>query len=111
MSPKAFTTAATNLLEHEDVEAVTPRGLAREAQTGAASLCPYVRTVHELHAILPYRVLTSVDPRAHLADHPRERPEAVCSSYLNVLPRHAGLARPAAGVLPYGYGAIARTDT
>ncbi len=110
LSLEAFTTAAIGLLEREGMDAVTLRRLARELQTGPASLYAYVRTVQELHALVLDRVLAAVDLHPRLADRPRERLEAVCSSYLRVLLRHEGLGRLAAGVLPYGDNAIALTD-
>ncbi|MDX3349389.1 MULTISPECIES: TetR/AcrR family transcriptional regulator [Streptomyces] len=111
LSLEAFTSAAIGLLEREGMGAVTLRRLARELQTGSASLYAYVRTVQELHALLLDRMLAAVDLHPHLADRPRERLEAVCSSYLRVLRRSEGLAQLAAGVLPYGDNAITLTDT
>ncbi|MFC9222477.1 TetR family transcriptional regulator [Streptomyces hygroscopicus] len=42
---EAFTAAGLGLLEREDMEAVTLRRLAKELQTGPASLYAYVRTL------------------------------------------------------------------
>jgi AcrR family transcriptional regulator len=110
LSLEAFTAAAISLLEREGMDAVTLRRLARELQTGPASLYAYVRTVQELHALVLDRALAAVDLHPHLTDRPRERLEAICSSYLQVLMRHAGLGQLAAGVLPHGENAIALTD-
>ncbi|MFC9222478.1 TetR/AcrR family transcriptional regulator C-terminal domain-containing protein [Streptomyces hygroscopicus] len=57
-------------------------------------------------------MLADVDLHSRLDGDPRARLEAICTSYLHVLLRHDGLARLAAGVLPYGKNAIAlMTDT
>ncbi|GAB1333317.1 hypothetical protein ACE1SV_76560 [Streptomyces sennicomposti] len=89
------------------MEAVTLRRLAKELQTGPASLYAYVRTLQELHARVLDRVPADVDLHSRLDGDPRARLEAICTSYLHVLLRHDGLARLAAGVLPYGKNAIA----
>lgn len=110
LSLEAFTAAAIGLLEGEGMDAVTLRRLARELQTGPASLYAYVRTVQELHALVLDQVLAGVDLHLALDGRPRERLEAICTSYLHVLLRHDGLARLAAGVLPYGENAVSLTD-
>ncbi|MEU7043994.1 TetR/AcrR family transcriptional regulator C-terminal domain-containing protein [Streptomyces varsoviensis] len=111
LSLEAFTAAALAVLEREGMAAVTLRRLAKELQTGPASLYAYVRTVQELHALVLDRVLADVDLHPGLDGDPRARLKAVCTSYLHVLLRHDGLAGLAAGVLPYGENAIALTDT
>ncbi|MFJ2271923.1 TetR/AcrR family transcriptional regulator [Streptomyces sp. NPDC087228] len=111
LSLEAFTAAALGLLEREGMDAVTLRRLAKELQTGPASLYAYVRTLQELHALVLDRVLADVDLHPRLDGDPRARLEAICTSYLHVLLRHDGVARLAAGVLPYGENAIALTDT
>ncbi|MEY9930722.1 AcrR family transcriptional regulator [Catenulispora sp. GP43] len=110
LSLEAFTAAAFGLLEREGMEAVTLRRLAGELQTGPASLYAYVHDVQELHALLLDRALSAVDLHPASTDRPRDRLERICSSYLEVLLRHDGLARLAAGVLPFGENALALTE-
>jgi len=111
LSLEAFTAAALGLLEREGMDAVTLRRLARELETGPASLYAYVRNVQELHALMLDRALSAVDLNPAPGGRPRERLAGICSSYVEVLLRHDGLARLAAGVLPYGENAVALTDT
>jgi AcrR family transcriptional regulator len=110
LSLEAFTTAALGLLEREGMDAVTLRRLAKDLQTGPASLYAYVRNVQELHALVLDRVLAAVELHPAATQGPRERLEAICASYLSVLLQHDGLGQLAAGVLPYGENAIALTD-
>lgn len=110
LSLEAFTVAALGLLEREGMEAVTLRRLARELETGPASLYAYVRSVQELHALMLDRALSAVDLNPAPQDGPRERLMGICSSYVRALLRRDGLARLAASVLPYGENAVALTD-
>lgn len=111
LSLEAFTAAALAVLEREGVRAITLRRLARELETGPASLYAYVRTVQELHALVLDRALESVNLYPELTGRPRERLEAVLNSYLATLLRSPGLGELAAGVLPYGDNTLKLTDT
>ncbi|MEV5012960.1 TetR/AcrR family transcriptional regulator [Streptomyces sp. NPDC053780] len=111
LSLDAFTTAALELLEREGMGAVTLRRLARELDTGPASLYAYVNTVQDLHALVLDRALENVELHPEMAARPRERLEAVLNSYLAVLLGSAGLGELAAGVLPHGENALRLTDT
>lgn len=57
------------------------------------------------------RVLAAVKLHEALADRPRERLEAILTSYFSVLFGRQGLGELAAGVLPYGDNTITLTDT
>jgi AcrR family transcriptional regulator len=111
LSLDAFTAAAIGLLDREGGQALTLRRVARELETGPASLYAYVRTLQELHALVVDRVLAEVKLHEALSDSPRERLEAILTSYLSVMFSREGLGELAAGVLPYGDNTITLTDT
>ncbi|MFE9572975.1 hypothetical protein ACFYMW_31375 [Streptomyces sp. NPDC006692] len=95
LSSEASTAVAHGLLEREGMDGVALRRLAKELQTGPASLYAYVRALQELHALVLDRVLANVDLHPRLDDDPRTRLEAICTPYLYVLaaPRRARRAR------------------
>lgn len=86
-------TTAVALMAAEGVERVTMRRLAKELDTGAASLYVYVKDTEELHAAVLDELLAEVDLGG--AGDWRERLWAVVDSYRAVLFAHPSLARVA----------------
>ncbi len=88
--------AATSVMRAEGVGRVTMRRLAKELDTGAASLYVYVSDTDELHALILDDLLGEVDLTAAAAGGDwRERLWQVVSSYRDVLYAHPSLARVA----------------
>jgi AcrR family transcriptional regulator len=85
--------AATAVMQAEGLDRVTMRRLARELDTGAASLYVYVRNTAELHAAMLDELLTAVDlsPVTAPGDW-RDRLTAVLWSYTRILLEQPGLA-------------------
>ncbi|MFE9558320.1 hypothetical protein ACFYOD_33215 [Streptomyces sp. NPDC006703] len=79
LSLEASTAVAHGLLERESMDAVALRRLAKDLQTGPASLYAYVRALQELHALVLDRVPANVDLHPRLDDDPRARLEAICT--------------------------------
>jgi AcrR family transcriptional regulator len=87
----------------EGLEKVTMRRLARELDTGPASLYVYVANTAELHAAVLDELLGEVDLRlAGSGGDWRERLVGVVISYTEVLFEHPGLARSALTARPSG---------
>jgi AcrR family transcriptional regulator len=80
-------------MQAEGLDRVTMRRLARELDTGAASLYVYVRNTAELHAAMLDELLTAVDlsPVTAAGDW-QERLIAVLWSYTRILFEQPGLA-------------------
>ncbi|MFC4949511.1 TetR/AcrR family transcriptional regulator [Pseudonocardia sp. GCM10023141] len=111
LSLDAFVSAALSLLRRGGTTALTLRGVARELETGPASLYAYVDTIQDLHELVLDAVLGEVDLHEVLRAQPRERLLAVLGSYREALLTHEGLAQLAAGTLPNGQNSIRLTDT
>lgn len=87
----------------EGLEKVTMRRLAKELDTGPASLYVYVANTAELHAAVLDALLGEVDLTGGSAgDGWREQLRAVLASYTNVLFAHPQLARSALVARPSG---------
>ncbi|WP_274917708.1 TetR/AcrR family transcriptional regulator [Streptomyces sp. WZ-12] len=87
---------AVAVMRSEGLERVTMRRLARELDTGPASLYVYVAHTAELHAAVLDELLGEVDLRpARTKGDWRERLVRVLSSYTEVLFAHPELARSA----------------
>lgn len=94
---------ALSLMRGEGVERVTMRRLAKELDTGPASLYVYVRDTEELHAAVLDELLAEVDLSPVTAPGPwRDRLFAVLRSYTGVLYAHPSLARTAVVTRPSG---------
>lgn len=90
-------------MRDEGVERVTMRRLAKELDTGPASLYVYVRDTDELHAAVLDELLAEVDLSPVTATEPwQDRLYAVLRSYTGVLYAHPSLARTAVVVRPSG---------
>lgn len=94
---------AVALMRAEGLPRVTMRRLARELDTGPASLYVYVRDTAELHAAVLDELLGAVDlaPARATGDW-RERLVEVLTSYTTVLFENPGLARSALVARPSG---------
>lgn len=102
---------ALTLIRDEGVERVTMRRLAKELDTGPASLYVYVRDTDELHAAVLDELLAEVDLSPVTAGGPwRERLYAVLCSYTSVLYAHPSLARTAVVVRPSGPHSLALVE-
>lgn len=102
---------ALSLMRDEGVERVTMRRLARELDTGPASLYVYVRDTDELHAAVLDELIAEVDLSPVGAQGPwRDRLFAVLSSYSTLLYQHPSLARAAVVTRPSGSHYLALLD-
>ncbi|MGW5741336.1 TetR/AcrR family transcriptional regulator C-terminal domain-containing protein [Amycolatopsis sp. NPDC003861] len=93
LTREGIVAAAVAVMRAEGVERVTMRRLAKELDTGAASLYVYVKDTEELHAAVLDELLAEV-ALAGEGDW-RERLWAVLDSYRSVLFAHPSLARVA----------------
>lgn len=94
---------AVGLMRTEGLQRVTMRRLARELDTGPASLYVYVADTAELHAAILDELLGEVDLGPAAATGPwQDRVEAVLTSYADVLHQHPALARTALVTRPSG---------
>ncbi|MFI0815253.1 TetR/AcrR family transcriptional regulator [Streptomyces sp. NPDC021098] len=94
---------AVDLMRAEGLERVTMRRLARELDTGPASLYVYVRNTAELHAAVLDELLAGVDLGPVTAEGAwRDRLVRILLSYTELLFEHPGLARSAVSARPFG---------
>ncbi|MFE3774247.1 TetR/AcrR family transcriptional regulator [Streptomyces sp. NPDC059122] len=94
---------AVGLTRSEGLERVTMRRLAKELDTGPASLYVYVANTAALHAAVLDELLGEIDLRpARTGGDWRERLVRILSSYTTVLFRHPALARSALVTRPSG---------
>ncbi len=102
---------ALALMRDEGVERVTMRRLAKELDTGPASLYVYVRDTDELHAAVLDELLAEVDLSPVESDEPwQERLHAVLDSYTDLLFAHPSLARTAVVTRPSGPNYLALVE-
>ncbi|MFF9556071.1 TetR/AcrR family transcriptional regulator [Streptomyces albus] len=103
LTREGIVSTAVRLVRAEGLQRVTMRRLAKELDTGPASLYVYVANTDELHAAVLDELLGDVDlsPAKRDGDW-RQRLEAVLVSYMGVLSEHPGLARTAVVVRPSG---------
>jgi AcrR family transcriptional regulator len=102
LTREGITAAAVAVMRAEGLEKVTMRRLARELDTGAASLYVYVANTAELHAAVLDELLGEVDLAATKNDDWRDRLVNVLTSYTDVLFQHPALARSALTMWPDG---------
>ncbi len=92
-----------DLMRAEGLERVTMRRLARELDTGPASLYVYVRNLAELHAAVLEELLGTVDLGPVRADGDwRDRLVRILMSYTSLLFEYPGLAQSALVARPFG---------
>ncbi|MFD2472769.1 TetR/AcrR family transcriptional regulator [Amycolatopsis silviterrae] len=94
LSREGIVAAAVDVVRREGAERVTMRRLAKELDTGPASLYVYIRDTDELHAAVLDELLGEVPTSASEGDW-RSRLWTVMSAYRDVLYTHPGLARVA----------------
>ncbi|GAB3385954.1 TetR/AcrR family transcriptional regulator C-terminal domain-containing protein [Amycolatopsis echigonensis] len=99
-------------MRREGAERVTMRRLAKELDTGPASLYVYVRDTDELHAAVLDELLGEVPTTDSAAEADwRSRLWTVLSTYRDVLYAHPGLARVALVTPLNGPNYLAIVDT
>ncbi|OIK24699.1 TetR/AcrR family transcriptional regulator [Streptomyces malaysiense] len=103
LSRRWIVDTAVRVMRAEGLEKVTMRRLAKELDTGPASLYVYVANTAELHAAVLDALLGEVDLTGGSTGHSwRERLRAVLASYTTVLFDHPQLARSALVARPSG---------
>ncbi|MGW0916569.1 TetR/AcrR family transcriptional regulator [Streptomyces sp. NPDC002784] len=103
LSRRWIVDTAVQVMRAEGLDKVTMRRLAKELDTGPASLYVYVANTAELHAAVLDALLGEVDLTGGSAgDNWRERLRAVLASYTSVLFVHPQLARSALVARPSG---------
>jgi AcrR family transcriptional regulator len=103
--------AAVAIMRAEGLDKVTLRRLARDLDTGPASLYVYVRNVAELRAAILDELLGTVDLAPAVAPGDwRAALAAVLASYTDVLIAHPSLARSALVSRPSGPHYLALLD-
>ncbi|MDF4252187.1 TetR/AcrR family transcriptional regulator [Streptomyces sp. WMMB303] len=112
LSREGIVATAVALMRAEGLQRVTMRRLARELDTGPASLYVYVRNTAALHAAVLDGLLGEVDldPAVPGGDW-QESAVAVLDSYTRVLLAHPQLARAALAVQPSGPHYLALLET
>lgn len=105
--------AATAILRSEGLAKVTMRRLARELDTGAASLYVYVADTDELHAAVLDELLGDAlrQPRPTPSDSWEDAVEQLLAAYADVLLAHPSLARSALTAWPHGPHYLALIDS
>ncbi|MEU3055126.1 TetR/AcrR family transcriptional regulator [Streptomyces griseus] len=103
LSHGAIVTAAVRIMRSEGLQRVTVRRLAKELDTGPASLYVYFSGTADLHAAILEEFLGAVDlgPVTGPGDW-RDRLASVLVSYTGVLFEHPSLAHSALVVRPSG---------
>ncbi|GGT21208.1 TetR family transcriptional regulator [Streptomyces tanashiensis] len=103
LSRRWIVDTAVRVMRAEGLDKVTMRRLAKELDTGPASLYVYVANTAELHAAVLDALLGEVDLTGGSdGDDWRERLRAVLASYTGVLFAHPQLARSALVARPSG---------
>ncbi|MGV9293100.1 TetR/AcrR family transcriptional regulator [Amycolatopsis sp. NPDC003676] len=110
LSREGIVAAALDVVRREGAERVTMRRLAKELDTGPASLYVYVRDTDELHAAVLDELLGEVTATTADGDW-RSRLWTVVSTYRDVLYAHPGLARVALVTPLNGPNYLAIVDT
>ncbi|MCX5251253.1 TetR/AcrR family transcriptional regulator C-terminal domain-containing protein [Streptomyces sp. NBC_00201] len=101
LTREGIVAAAVAIMRAEGLATVTMRRLARELDTGPASLYVYVRNTAELHAAVLDELLGTVGP-APAEGTWRERLERMLTAYTATLFEHPSLARSALTARPSG---------
>ena len=103
LTRRGIVSAAVDVMRAEGLDRVTMRRLAKELDTGPASLYVYFRNTAQLHAAVLDELLGAVDLAPVDADGDwRERLEAVLASYTLVLFEYPSLAQSAVTARPTG---------
>ncbi|MCX4905419.1 TetR/AcrR family transcriptional regulator [Streptomyces sp. NBC_00878] len=103
LTRSGIVSTAVRIMRAEGLQRVTMRRLAKELDTGPASLYVYVANTAELHAAILDELLGEVDlaPATEGGDW-REQIEAVLASYSHLLGQHPSLAHSALVARPSG---------
>ena len=103
LTREGIVAAAVQVMQAEGLDRVTMRRLARELDTGAASLYVYVRNTAELHAAMLEQLLGQVDlsPVTAAGDW-RDRLIKILTSYTSILFGQPGLAQSVLVTRPSG---------
>ncbi|MFC8824105.1 TetR/AcrR family transcriptional regulator [Streptomyces sp. NPDC057137] len=111
LSHQGIVEAAVRIMRTEGLQRVTMRRLAKELDTGPASLYVYVASTAELHAAILEEFLGAVDLRPVTARGDwRERLATVLISYTRVLFEHPTLAHSALVARPSGANYLALVE-
>ena len=103
LTRRGIVAAAVDVMRAEGLDRVTMRRLAKELDTGPASLYVYFRNTAQLHGAVLDELLGAVDLSPVEADGDwRERLEAVLASYTRVLFEYPSLAQSAVTARPTG---------
>lgn len=107
LSERAVIDAGLAVLRREGLDAVTMRRVARELDTGAASLYVYVEGRDDLWRLLFDEVAGRI--RTQTPDPARWRAQLrdLCVDFLEALEAHPGIARVALAEIPTGPNALA----
>lgn len=103
--------AAAVVLDRDGVDAVTIRAVAKELQTGPASLYAHIADKDELLELVLDRVIGEMPP---LAADPRQwqhQLRQLCRDTLTVLLARNGIARVALSTVPSGPNGLRRAET
>jgi AcrR family transcriptional regulator len=101
LTRRGIVAAAVDVMRAEGLGRVTMRRLAKELDTGPASLYVYFRNTAQLHAAVLDELLGSVELAPAAGDW-RERLEALLASYTLVLFEYPSLAQSAVTARPSG---------
>src|SRR5215470_14285104 len=103
LTREGIVAAAVGVMQAEGLDKVTMRRLARELDTGAASLYVYVRNTAELHAAMLEQLLGQIDlsPVSAAGDW-RDRLIEILTSYTIILFGQPGLAQSVLVTRPSG---------
>jgi len=112
LTREGITAVAVGLLRAEGLDRVTMRRLARELDTGPASLYVYFDNMAELHGAVLDRLLARVDLRpGALAGGWRARLIELLAAYTELLYAHPSLARSVLTLRPSGPNYMRLADT
>lgn len=111
LSHEVIVAAAVRVMRSEGLQRVTMRRLAKELDTGPASLYVYVANTAELHAAILEEFLGAVDLNPVTAEGEwRDRLATVLISYTRVLFEHPTLAHSALVARPSGANYLALVE-
>jgi AcrR family transcriptional regulator len=111
LSEEAVIAAGLKVLEVEGLDAVTMRRVARELDTGAASLYVYVDNRDELLRMMFDRVAAEIPRETPDAARWRDQVHDLCVNMLAVLESYPGIARVALAEIPMGLNALDSAET
>ncbi len=110
LSERAVIDAGMEILRTEGLDAVTMRRVAKELDTGAASLYVYVGGRDDLWRLLFDEVASGVPIEELDPAHWRDQLRALCLAFLEALEAHPGVARVALAEVPLGPNAMAGAE-